>query len=168
MKQYVLMRRPGWAGAACVVLALGPTLVGSPAQALPNCDVPTPPPICGGEAPPPPTNRPPIGHWDSLTFPALGGTRYQGWAVDPDTPAVAVRVEVSVSSDWPGVWIRQNFVANIYRPDVAAAYPWAGAYHGFDALTSKISGTRQTCINVFDTTTGARTSLGCRWYTISF
>lgn len=165
----IWMRRgiPTWLGA--VPLALPLVLAATPAHAIPNCDVPSPPPICGGEtSPPPSSNHPPFGHWDSLTFPTLGGARYQGWAVDPDTPASSVRIEVSVSTDWPNVWTHQGFVANAYRPDVAAVYPWAGNYHGFDALTSKVAGTRQTCVDMFDTTTGARTSLGCRWYTISF
>lgn len=142
-------------------------LTSAPAQARPNCDVPNPPPICGGD-PPPPRNRTPIGSWDEISFPSDGGTRYRGWAFDPDTPSATLRVQISVTSDFPGVWIRQDTYGNSYRPDVAAAYPAAGAYHGFDLLTSRIVGTRTACVDTFDTTSGERVHLGCRSYTAVF
>lgn len=75
--------------------------------------------------------RPPFGHLDLAV--ASGNTlRLTGWAFDPDNAQQSISLHVYVGgpagSGAPG-YVR---LANGSRPDVAAAYPGAGAAHGFD------------------------------------
>ena len=79
---------------------------------------------CLAPGAPDPTGTAPIGNLERVT--AQGdGIRLQGWVADPDTPDP---ITISVSSEQK----LRRAVADLPRPDVAAAYPGLGPNHGFD------------------------------------
>ena len=71
----------------------------------------------------------PEGNLDSVGR-GPGGIRVSGWALDPDT---AAPIDVHVYVDGVGAGI---VTANTYRPDVGAAYPGYGNFHGYDAVVA--------------------------------
>ncbi|PYY50053.1 hypothetical protein DEJ34_10110 [Curtobacterium sp. MCPF17_050] len=79
---------------------------------------------------------------------APGGVSVAGWAIDPETPK---SIGVSVSSD--GAFVKKLSGAKD-RPDVARAYPKAGAAHGFAATVPVPAGSHRICV------TGANTGKG--------
>jgi hypothetical protein len=84
-----------------------------------------------------------------------GGVSVAGWAIDPDTPA-PIQVHVYVDSSGTALDAGQP------RPDVAAAYPSAGAAHGFSAVVSAPPGLHVVCAYAINVGGGATTTLGCR------
>jgi hypothetical protein len=71
------------------------------------------------------TTRPlPIGHIDSITV-SDGLVHAYGWALDPADPTTSI--EVSVASPFGD----PSTVADGDRPDIAVAFPGAGAAHGW-------------------------------------
>lgn len=120
-------------------LVVGLTGVTDGAQAKLNCDVPKPPPACGGDPEPAPTpDHPPTGALDALA-PASSGLRVRGWAKDPDTTsAISVRLYLD------GVLV-QTVRASAYRAGV-------GNY-GFDVTVATAPGAhslRAVGVNVGD------------------
>lgn len=119
----------------------------------------------GGDAPGAPTphldvhwswpNRDPFGSYDSLGA-EPGRVRVGGWAIDPDTTA-AINVHAYIDGAYAG-----SLTANGYRPDVGAAYPGYGDYHGFDGFFNAAAGTRNVCLYAINYTSGNNPSLGCR------
>lgn len=100
----------------------------------------------------------PIGSFDSAQVDGSGKLTVRGWTIDPDTPTTPVRVNVFV--DGHGV---VGTMANLYRPDVGAAYPTAGSYHGFRASAQITAGTHTVCVYAVDTSFPSRIPrLGCR------
>jgi hypothetical protein len=99
----------------------------------------------------------PFGTVDAATLVA-GGVRVAGWALDPDT---AESVDIHVYVDGVGTNLGQ---ANASRADVAAAYPGAGASHGFDAVVPAAEGAHPTvCVFAIDRVGGhGPTLLSCR------
>jgi hypothetical protein len=74
----------------------------------------------------------PLGYFDTATSPGAGKLRVTGWTVDPDTPKTAITVHVYLT--YPSGWRNNGLAvpANLNRPDVGAAYPAYGPYHGYD------------------------------------
>jgi hypothetical protein len=101
----------------------------------------------------------PVGHVDVLeTKP--GHVHVKGWTFDPDLPLAPLTIGVSIDGK---VW---RTVAMLSRPDVANAYPSAGALHGFDSTLSMAEGTHKVCISAVNVGAGADTTLGCKTLTL--
>ena len=103
----------------------------------------------------------PVGNWDALS--ASGSTiTLGGWTFDPDSPTAPAEVHVYVDG--------QNSVitADQSRPDVGAAFPHAGAAHGFGLSRAVAPGVHRVCVYVIDTDLPWRnTAMGCRSVTTS-
>jgi hypothetical protein len=100
----------------------------------------------------------PFGRTDSLAR-ASGSTKIvaRGWTIDPDTSN-----PISVSFTVDGVAAGQT-VANLSRPDVAAAHPGWGALHGYSAVLAANDGEHTVCATAINVAGGnGNTSLGCR------
>jgi NTE family protein len=99
---------------------------------------------------------PPVGSLDDVS-PRPEGLRIAGWAIDPNTTE-SIEVRATVDGAAHG-----SAVANISRPDVAAAYPRFGALHGFDFLMSVPSGRHRICVQAVNIgSEGGTVELGCR------
>jgi Mannosyl-glycoprotein endo-beta-N-acetylglucosaminidase len=84
-----------------------------------------------------------------------GGVRIKGWTVDPSTPG-STPVDIYVNGRG---FARRT--ANVDRPDVSAAFSFAGSKHGFDMKLPIIGGT--VCVYAINIGPGVRNpSLGCR------
>ncbi len=85
-----------------------------------------------------------------------------GWAMDPADRSRSIEVHVYV--DQPdGTTQGFALAANGSRPDVAAAYPGAGEYHGYSLRAPvRMAGTYKAC--VFPITGGAGWLLGCHTF----
>ncbi len=85
-----------------------------------------------------------------------GGVRIKGWTVDPSNPG-STPVDVYVNGRG-----YRRITANVDRPDVSAAFTFAGPKHGFD-VTLPITGGGNVCIYAINIGPGVRNpSLGCR------
>lgn len=96
----------------------------------------------------------PAGNVDVLRGVA-GGVQIAGWALDPDTVDAPY---VWVTIDGAGSYLR----ANLFRPDVAAAFPGYGADFGFSGMRAASAGAHDVCLTVSNVGVGGHTSLGCR------
>lgn len=98
----------------------------------------------------------PFGNLDTLRrVPA--GLQVQGWAIDPDSTE-SIQVHVYVGGGGTNLGLAQ-----ISRPDVAAAYPGYGDAHGFDAIIPFAgSGLVELCAYGINVGSGANTQIGCR------
>jgi hypothetical protein len=72
---------------------------------------------------------------------SLNGIRVAGWTADPDQPTTALTVRITVD----GATAR-TLTANVNRPDVAAAYPSYGAYHGYDVVVPASNAGHTVCV----------------------
>ena len=111
----------------------------------------------------------PIGNVDQTTS-TSGAVQVRGWALDPDTPAAALIINVYIGGP-AGTGEPHNIGnANQSRPDIAAIYSGAVADHGFNATvkTSK-TGTQVVYIYALNApgTGGVNTLLGTRTVNIS-
>jgi hypothetical protein len=99
---------------------------------------------------------PPIGNFEGLS--ASGSTvSLQGWALDPDSRSVSSAVHVYVDGRLSVLTAGQD------RPDIAGAFPGAGAAHGFSLSTTVPAGAHQVCVYAIDVDISWQyTSLGCR------
>ena len=115
---------------------------------------------CLGPDEPDPTGNSPIGHLDGV-IPVQGGFRAVGWVADPNTTAP---IEVTVSSEQRQV----KGLADRDRPDIGAALPHLGPWHGFDVLFSGLSpGPHQVCVWADNVGPGDRArALGCTTVTV--
>ena len=78
------------------------------------------------------TSRPlPIGALDVVANPANTLLTAAGWAADPEAPGQVEAVHVYVTG--PAGTQGTAFSTGVSRPDVAAAFPWAGGATGFSA-----------------------------------
>jgi hypothetical protein len=116
---------------------------------------------CLGPAQFDPTGRAPIGSLDLLVDSA-GSVRAVGWAIDPETSAPIV---VKVGSEG----VIHDVVADVARPDIAAAFPGKGAAHGFDHTFGPLSpGLHGVCVWIPNTVGGGDDRLlGCSNLTVS-
>ncbi|MEU0557126.1 hypothetical protein [Dactylosporangium sp. NPDC006015] len=153
------------ATAAALLALAGAIAVPGAAHATPLCNQPVPPPACGDQDPDPdpgPIDTPPRGALDAVTFTG-SGVRVEGWAADGDT-AAALQVHVYIDGTYAG-----STVANTYRSDVAAVYPYFGAYRGYEAVIPAKHGSHTVCAYAINVTPSGATptgnpQLGCRTY----
>jgi hypothetical protein len=112
----------------------------------------------------------PIGKLELTGAPAKGQIRVKGWAFDPDAPTetLAINVVVGGREGQKGVETYElGQVANLERPDVAAAHKPAGPNHGFDTrLVTIKSGPEPICVYAINVALGGNRLLGCRTTTI--
>jgi hypothetical protein len=80
---------------------------------------------------------------DRFTEERDGTVRLRGWAFDPDGTETRLHVYESGSG--------RSYGTGVSRPDVAAAYPAAGDYAGFDITVGPISSSGSVCLFVIDT-----------------
>jgi hypothetical protein len=75
-----------------------------------------------------------------------GGIRVAGWIIDPDSD-IAPPVHIYVDDQFA-----VSAVADRPRADVAAAFPFTGASHGFDVVVPAPPGEHRICAYAIDTT----------------
>jgi hypothetical protein len=75
------------------------------------------------------TPRNPFGFLDGAT-PSGAGIHVRGWAIDPNTTE-PINVHIYVDGA-----VVAGLTANQHRPDVGAAHPGFGDYHGFDDVVA--------------------------------
>lgn len=100
-----------------------------------------------------PTSKP-FGRVDNSSV-SLTSVTLSGWAIDPDTPA-SIRVHVYVDGSYFA-----GFTANGERPDVGAAYPGSGDFHGYRVTVEPPVGDREVCVWAVNVGPGTSTKLGC-------
>ena len=105
---------------------------------------------------------PPIGSLDAVANPDENVLTAVGWAADPDAPGQSERVDVYVSG--PAGTTGYSGITGGSRPDVAAAFPWAGGSTGFGAvMQSEGEGTNTICAYAIDVRLPATNPVvGCR------
>lgn len=112
----------------------------------------------------------PIGYLDLAGAPAPGQVRVRGWAFDPNAPAEALAIRLSVGGKLgtPGALAYDlGPVAGLARRDVAREFPGAGPNHGFDLTLPTIKAGRQrVCAYALDVDPGEDRLLGCKGATI--
>lgn len=81
----------------------------------------------------------PQGNIDSVAVSASSMT-VSGWALDMDAPTQAIAVHVYVDGRW-----RAAVAANLQRADVGAAFPGAGAAHGWASRVAVAPGPHRVC-----------------------
>lgn len=101
------------------------------------------------------TNAKPIGSLEAVKG-VSKAVQVSGWAIDTDTPATSIPVDVYVDG------VGKRVVAKAARPDVAAAHAGAGAAHGFSVKLPAKAGSRSVCVYAIDSQAGANSTLGCR------
>jgi len=100
-----------------------------------------------------------------------GGIAASGWAIDKDT-SQPIYADTYAGNGSPNSSVNPGtrVLANSYRPDVGAAYPGYGDYHGFSAVVSdNTAGAQTVCtygIN-YAGTPGGNVKLGCKTITVS-
>lgn len=105
---------------------------------------------------------PTVGSLDAVTAPASQQISVAGWALDPDTDQSPISVHVYTDGTFTG-----TAVANAFRSDVAAVYPWSGPLHGFNATFSVTPGVRQVCVYAISVGSAPTNPLlGCRTVTV--
>jgi hypothetical protein len=109
------------------------------------------------------TTAVPGGVFDSLL---ANGSNWEltGWAVDSKAPTTSLSVDAYVDGVMAG-----RFAADGTRTDVAAAYPAAGAAHGFDVMVARptAAGEHIACVYAINTDpAGSNPLLGCKKATI--
>jgi hypothetical protein len=114
-------------------------------------------------------NPNPEGVFDSVTSPAAGKIKVQGWAFDRSNPATKIHIHVYVGgaagSGAPGYDIGATSVA---RPDVAKAVAGAGPTTGFNQNVSGTKGTSTTVyVYAINVGVGTNTFLGSRQVFVS-
>ncbi|HEV7191908.1 MAG TPA: fibronectin type III domain-containing protein [Jatrophihabitantaceae bacterium] len=92
-----------------------------------------------------------------------GGYYVRGWAFDPNAPTTPLTVTTVIDGKIVG-----SFVANLTRPDVAAAYPAAGAAHGFTAKYFVAQGSHTICMSAVNISYGYNRHLICGTITVNF
>jgi hypothetical protein len=101
----------------------------------------------------------PVGNVESLS---VTGNRLDlsGWAYDPDNPSGPIDVGVSINDNWS-----LSLRADRSRPDVGAAYPAAGAAHGFTGSTTLPTGKNRVCVVFVNVGSGANAWSRCQLVT---
>ncbi|NII42224.1 hypothetical protein E9228_002882 [Curtobacterium flaccumfaciens] len=104
-------------------------------------------------------NTLPVGSLDTVTG-GTGTVTAAGWALDTDTKAAPVSVDVYVDG------VGKRVLARAVRYDVDAAYPGAGAQHGWTLKVAAKKGARSVCAYAIDSQGGPNATLGCRTVTV--
>jgi len=103
--------------------------------------------------------RAPFGNYEALIGGA-GSATVAGWAIDPDTTdPIAIHIYVD--------GVGTQYMADIARPDVAAAYPGTGSSHGFYQTIPMSAGSHGVCVYGINNGAGGHTLLGCRTVTVT-
>jgi len=103
----------------------------------------------------------PFGHLESVTA-GTGAVTVSGWAIDPDT-ADPINVDV-----WVDGAFTAKALANVNRPDVAAAHPAYGPDHGFGATIPLPAGSHDVCVYALNTGSGtSNKALGCKTVSVT-
>lgn len=79
-----------------------------------------------------------VGALDQITVIPDGMIRVRGWALTSDYPTTPLGIRVLIDGQPSLITYR---LANEYRPDVGAAFPGYGDYHGFEFHVPAPSGT---------------------------
>lgn len=101
----------------------------------------------------------PVGNLDSVTLQGLRTVQVNGWTLDREAPGTSTDVHLYVDGTWTAA-----VSASVVRPDVAGAFPGAGAAHGLAArLTLPSPGRHQVCAYAINVpgTGGSSPLLGC-------
>jgi hypothetical protein len=89
----------------------------------------------------------------------------QGWALTSDYPLAALGVRIKIDGLLYPMPSPGYILANTYRPDVGAAYPGYGDYHGFYAWVTAPPGVHTVCTQAQNS--GVYNDLsGCRGYSM--
>lgn len=104
----------------------------------------------------------PFGAFDSVTS-DYDSVRVTGWAIDPDT-INPTSVHVYIDGAPAG-----SFTANGYRPDVGAAFPAWGNYHGYDIDVPVAPGTHTVSVYAINSAgvPAPNVLLGSRAFTVT-
>lgn len=97
----------------------------------------------------------PVGNIDSATV-SGSSVSLSGWALDNDQPTTSINVHLYVDGRWGG-----SVPAAGSRPDVGAAYPGAGAAHGWTATVPVRPGTSRVCAYGINVGGGTNALLRC-------
>jgi hypothetical protein len=90
------------------------------------------------------TDGSPRGRVDQASSPRSHRLRLKGWSFDPDKTAKHVYIRVYVGGKAGKGQRIELGPANRSRPDVAAAYPGVGRYHGFSKTVKVKKSGKQT------------------------
>lgn len=107
------------------------------------------------------TGYDPQGSFDSAIG-QVGTIRVGGWAVDQDALTSPVVVHVYVDGQFACA-----ITANGYRPDINAAIPGAGNYHGFDGTFAASPGTHKVEVYAINIGSQSNPLLGSKTVTVS-
>jgi hypothetical protein len=105
----------------------------------------------------------PSGPLDEVNLDASGNNvTVHGWTFDWDSVQSQLQVRISVDG------VTQAYVlANQYRPDVGAAYPGVGNYHGYVATFPALdAGHHYVCAYAYNVGLGSNRQLGCQYYSV--
>lgn len=97
---------------------------------------------------------PVLGHIDTAVSAGDGTATTSGWAVDVDASDYT-SVQLTVNQGAP-----VTTLADQYRPDVQAAYPWYSDHHGFSATVPAVVGD-VVCATGLNQNSGSDGKLGC-------
>ncbi|MBB3678243.1 serine hydrolase [Modestobacter versicolor] len=101
----------------------------------------------------------PLGNVDRITLRGLRTVQVEGWTLDREAPGTATDVHLYVDGQWTAA-VR----ASADRPDIAGAFPGAGAAHGLSAqLTLSSPGRHRVCAYAINVpgTGGSNPMIGC-------
>lgn len=114
-----------------------------------------------------PSSDDPKGSFDSVSSPAPGQVRIEGWAFDPNAPRKQLEIHAYLGEgSGPRGASRYELgpVASQDRPDLIERYSRAGAPHGFDVTFPVVgSGRQRVCVYALDIGAGSDRLLGCRY-----
>ena len=102
-----------------------------------------------------PAGGSPFGQVDAVVS-APDKVTASGWAIDPDSSSP---INVQMYLDYSANTVTS---ANQPRPDVGAAYPTAGANHGYSLTMQTTPGPHTVCLYAINTGPGTSRQLGCR------
>ena len=104
------------------------------------------------------TAQDPIGYLDTATVRASDGVIFAaGWTADREAPLETLRVQIYDNGRYVTA-----VTADGYRPDVGAAVPNVGPFHGYTARFAAKTGLHQVCALAVNVLGGANRQLGCR------
>ncbi len=111
----------------------------------------------------------PRGQLGGVGSPSSGSISVRGWATDPNVRTRSLSIHVYVGGQaGSGAAGYDIGAAQAYRPDVGAAFPGDGNYHGFDTtITTDRTGSQPVCAYAINAGPGNNVLLGCKTVTIA-